>query len=83
MVSSRKAPAEEGGGQNEARFEERWELGKRLNAFFALNVKFTPDLETPLYFPPDLIWIFIWDHQFLLTIKHIIITVKHFYDTFI
>lgn len=23
-----------GGGQNEARFEERWELGERSNAFF-------------------------------------------------
>ena len=54
-----------------------------LEWFFALNVKFTPDLKTPLYFPPGLMWIFIWDHQFLLTIKHIIITVKHFYDTFI
>lgn len=23
-----------------------------LEWFFALNVKFTPDLKTPLYFPP-------------------------------
>lgn len=54
-----------------------------LEWFFVLNVKFTPDLKIPLYFPPGLMWIFIWVHQFLLTIKHIIITVKHFYDTFI
>lgn len=55
-----------------------------LEWFFALNVKFIPDLNIPLYFPPGLIWIFIWNHQFLLTIKHIIIiTVKHFYDIFI
>lgn len=58
---------------------------KMLEWFFALNVKFIPDLNIPLYFPPGLIWIFIWNHQFLLTIKHIIIiiTVKHFYDIFI
>lgn len=54
-----------------------------LEWFLALNVRLTLDLKTPLYIPPGLIWIFIWDHQFLLTIKHIIITVKHFYDTFI
>lgn len=54
-----------------------------LEWFFVLNVKFTPDLKIPLYFPPGLMWIFIWVHQFLLIIKHIIITVKHFYDTFI
>lgn len=51
--------------------------------FFALNGKLTPDLKTSLYFPFGLIGIFIWDHQFLLTIKHIIIAIKCFYDTFI